>query len=89
MQFVGPVRMNRITSRDKEGKVPQPNLKPETVGVVKKGNIIGQIKYGKKIHDLYDYLEVDATPSLGKDVTVKEKFYRGGKVLRALANTRR
>ena len=89
VQFVGPVRMNRITSRNKEGKVPQPNLKPETVGVVKKGNIIGQIKYGKKIHDLYDYLEVDATPSLGKDVTVKEKFYRGGKVLRALANTRR
>lgn len=80
VQFVGPVRMNRITSRDKKGKVPQPNLRPETVGSIEKGNIIGQIKVSGKLHDLYDYLEVDATPSLGKDVTVKEKFYRGGKI---------
>ena len=44
---------------------------------------------GGKIHNLYDYLEIDATPSLGKDVTIKEKFYRGGKVQRALLNARR
>lgn len=90
VQFVGPVKMTRLTKRDKKGKIPQPNLRPETVGTIKKGRIIGQIKTSSgKIHDLYDYIEVDATPSLGKDVTIKEKFYRGGKVQRALLNARR
>ena len=90
VQFVGPVKMTRLTKRNKKGKIPQPNLRPETVGTIKKGKVIGQIKTSSgKIHDLYDYIEVDATPSLGKDVTIKEKFYRGGKVQRALLNARR
>ena len=90
VQFVGPVKMTRLTKKNKKGKIPQPNLRPETVGTIKKGKIIGQIKTSSgKIHNLYDYLEIDATPSLGKDVTIKEKFYRGGKVQRALLNARR
>jgi hypothetical protein len=90
VQFVGPVKMTRLTKRNKKGKIPQPNLRPETVGTIEKGRVIGQIKTSSgKIHDLYDYIEVDATPSLGKDVTIKEKFYRGGKVQRALLNARR
>ena len=83
-QFVGPVRMNRMTRKGKDGKVPQPNLRPETVGDIVLGDIIGTIKVGKKTHPLYDYIEVDGTPSLPEGVTKREKFVRGGKVLTAL-----
>jgi hypothetical protein len=79
-QFVGPVRMNRMTRKGKDGKVPQPNLRPETVGDIVLGDIIGTIKVGKKTHPLYDYIEVDGTPSLPEGVTKREKFVRGGYV---------
>tara|TARA_R100000315_G_scaffold46863_2_gene21612 strand:- start:1341 stop:6395 length:5055 start_codon:yes stop_codon:yes gene_type:complete len=77
-QFVGPVRMNRMTRKGKDGKVPQPNLRPETVGDIVLGDIIGTIKVGKKTHPLYDYIEVDGTPSLPEGVTKREKFNQGG-----------
>jgi|14BtaG_2_1085337.scaffolds.fasta_scaffold00164_20 hypothetical protein len=85
-QLVGPVRMNVLTAKNKEGKVNSPNLRPETVGEVKLGNIIGTVQTsGKgKTHPLYDYIEVDGTPSLPEGVTKREKFKRGGKVLAAL-----
>jgi hypothetical protein len=81
-QLVGPVRMNVLTAKNPKGKVKSPNLRPETVGEVKLGNIIGTIKTsGKgKTHPLYDYIEVDGTPSLPEGVTKREKFVRGGYV---------
>ena len=86
-QLVGPVRMNVLTSKKADGKVKSPNLRPETVGEVKLGNIIGTIKTsgkGDKTHPLYDYIEVDGTPSLPEGVTKRDKFVRGGRVLGAL-----
>jgi hypothetical protein len=79
-QLVGPVRMNVLTAKNKEGKVNSPNLRPETVGEVKLGNIIGTVQTsGKgKTHPLYDYIEVDGTPSLPEGVTKREKFNQGG-----------
>ena len=94
-QFVGPVRMNREGT--KGAKIPQPNLRPETVGNITLGKIVGQVfvysgkkgyttidgKKGK-LHPIYDYIEVDGTPALPEGVTVRDKFLRGGKVLNAL-----
>ena len=78
------MRLNRITRKTKQGKVPQPNLRPETVGEIVLGNIIGRIMVGKKTHPLYDYVEVDATPALPTNVEQLPKFTKGGKVLKAL-----
>jgi hypothetical protein len=83
-QFVGPVRMNKLTKKNSKGRVLQPNLRPETVGDISLGKIVGQIKVGKKTHPLYDYIEVDGTPSLPEGVTKRDKFQRGGRVLNAL-----
>ena len=83
-QFVGPVRLKKHTTKDSKGKVVSPNLKPETIGKVKLGNVVGKIKIGKKIHPLFDYIEIDATPSYFKDDIIREKFNKGGKLIRVL-----
>jgi hypothetical protein len=85
-QFVGPVRMDRLTKKvnrtTKSGKVkeevPQPNLRPVTVGDVKLGEQVGTIKVGKKEHPLYDYIEVDASKSAPEDMGSIPKFNEGG-----------
>ena len=88
-QFVGPVRMDRITKTDKKtGKVPQPNLRPVTVGDVKLGEQIGTIRIptkkteknpkGYNDHPLYDYIEVDASKSAPEDMGSIPKFNQGG-----------
>jgi len=82
MQFVGPVRMDKITSRNKDGTVPQPNLRPATVGDITLGNEIGEIKLGKNTHTLYDYIEVDGTNSLADKIRRETKFNLGGLVQR-------
>ena len=82
MQFVGPVRMDKITSRNKDGTVPQPNLRPATVGDITLGNEIGEIKLGKNTHTLYDYIEVDGTNSLADKIRREAKFNLGGLVQR-------
>ena len=87
-QFVGPVNMKRMTDKVqrklKSGKikeeVPQPNLRPATVGDVRLGNVVGEIKVGSKTHSLYDYIEVDAVPSFSKGKSSIEKFNKGGAV---------
>jgi len=82
MQLVGPVRMDKITSRNKDGTVPQPNLRPATVGDITLGNEIGEIKLGKNTHTLYDYIEVDGTNSLADKIRREAKFNLGGLVQR-------
>ena len=86
-QIVGPVRMNVLTSKSpKTGKVKSPNLRPETVGEIKLGKQIGEIQTsnGKEPVPLYDYVEIEATPSLPEGVAKRDKFQRGGRVLSAL-----
>lgn len=83
-QFVGPVNMKRMTKKAMEkGKlvVPQPNLRPATVGDIRLGNIIGEIEINKAVRPLYDYIEVDAVPSFSKGVGQIEKFKSGGSVI--------
>ena len=89
-QFVGPVRMDRLTKKVKRtnkdtGKVteevPQPNLRPATVGDINLGEQVGTIKVGKKEHPLYDYIEVDATMSAPEGMGGIQKFNQGGKVM--------
>jgi len=89
-QFVGPVRMDRLTKKAKRtnkdtGKVteevPQPNLRPATVGDINLGEQIGTIKVGKKEHPLYDYIEVDASKSAPEDMGSIPKFNQGGAVM--------
>ena len=83
-QFVGPVNMKRMTKKAMEkGKlvVPQPNLRPATVGDIRLGNIIGEIEINKAVRPLYDYIEVDAVPSFSKGVGQIEKFKSGGSVV--------
>ena len=88
-QFVGPVRMDRLTKTDKKtGKVPQPNLRPVTVGDVQLGEQIGTIRISTKVtdknpkgyndHPLYDYIEVDASKSAPEDMGLIPKFNEGG-----------
>ncbi len=88
-QFVGPVRMDRLTKTDKKtGKVPQPNLRPVTVGDVQLGEQIGTIRISTKVtdknpkgyndHPLYDYIEVDASKSAPEDMGSIPKFNEGG-----------
>ena len=88
-QFVGPVRMDRLTKTDKKtGKVPQPNLRPVTVGDVQLGEQIGTIRIATKKteknpkgyndHPLYDYIEVDASKSAPEDMGSIPKFNEGG-----------
>lgn len=88
-QFVGPVRMDRLTKTDKKtGKVPQPNLRPVTVGDVQPGEQIGTIRIatqkteknpkGYNDHPLYDYIEVDASKSAPEDMGSIPKFNEGG-----------
>jgi len=90
-QFVGPVRMDRLTKKVKRtnkdtGKVteevPQPNLRPATVGDINLGEQVGTIKVGKKEHPLYDYIEVDATMSAPEGMGSIQKFNQGGKVMK-------
>ena len=89
-QFVGPVNMKRMTDKVqrklKSGKikeeVPQPNLRPATVGDVRLGNVVSEIKVGNNTHPLYDYIEVDAVPSFSKGVEKIEKFKQGGLMAR-------
>jgi len=88
-QFVGPVNMKRLTEKVnrtlKSGEikveVPQPNLRPATVGDIRLGNPVAEIKVGKNIHPLYDYIEVDAVPSFSKAVGQTEKFKKGGSIM--------
>tara|TARA_R100000544_G_C2214747_1_gene53936 strand:- start:24 stop:1046 length:1023 start_codon:yes stop_codon:yes gene_type:complete len=82
MQMVGPVKMDRITSRNKDGTVPQPNLRPATVGNVNLGNKIGEIKLGENSHDLYDYIEVDGSMSMADEIRKVAKYKLGGLVQR-------
>jgi len=82
MQFVGPVRMDKITSRNKDGKVPQPNLRPATVGNITLGNEIGEVKVSGNTHVLYDYIEVDGSMSLADKIRREAKFNLGGLVQR-------
>jgi hypothetical protein len=81
MQFVGPVRMDKITSRNKDGTVPQPNLRPATVGNITLGNEIGEVKVSGNMHVLYDYIEVDGSMSLADEILRLPKFNEGGLVL--------
>lgn len=89
-QFVGPVNMKKMTAKIKrtlksgeiKEEVPQPNLRPATVGDIRLGNKVGEIKVGSKTHPLYDYIEVDAIPSFSKNVGKIEKFKSGGRVER-------
>jgi len=84
-QFVGPVNMKRMTKKAMEkGKlvVPQPNLRPATVGDIRLGNIIGEIEINKARRPLYDYIEVDAVPSFSKGTGQIEKFKSGGSIER-------
>lgn len=83
-QFVGPVNMKRMTKKAIEkGKlvVPQPNLRPATVGDIRLGNIIGEIEINKAVRPLYDYIEVDAVPSFSKGIGQIEKFKSGGSIV--------
>lgn len=89
-QFVGPVRMDRLTQKAKRKnprtgevreEVPQPNLRPATVGDVKVGEQVGTIRVGKKDHPLYDYIEVDATKAAPEGMGSIPKFNQGGKVM--------
>ena len=82
MQFVGPVRMDKITSRNKDGTVPQPNLRPATVGNITLGNEIGEVKVSGTMHVLYDYIEVDGSMSLADKIRREAKFNLGGLVQR-------
>ena len=82
MQFVGPVRMDKITSRNKDGTVPQPNLRPATVGNITLGNEIGEVKVSGNTHVLYDYIEVDGSMSLADKIRREAKFNLGGLVQR-------
>jgi hypothetical protein len=82
MQFVGPVRMDKITSRNKDGTVPQPNLRPATVGNITLGNEIGEVKVSGNMHVLYDYIEVDGSMSLADKIRREAKFNLGGLVQR-------
>jgi len=85
-QFVGPARMDQLTKKvrrkQEDGtykeELPQPNLRPVTVGDVKVGKQIGTIKVGKKEHPIYDYIEVDASASAPADMGNIEKFNKGG-----------
>jgi len=90
-QFVGPVRMDRLTQKAKRKnprtgevreEVPQPNLRPATVGDVKVGEQIGTIRVGKKDHPLYDYIEVDATMSAPEGMGSIPKFNEGGMAMK-------
>lgn len=89
-QFVGPVRMDRLTQKAKRKnprtgevreEVPQPNLRPATVGDVKLGEQVGTIRVGKKDHPLYAYIEVDASKTAPKDMGSIPKFNQGGEVM--------
>lgn len=86
-QFVGPVRMDRLTQKvnrknprtgEIKKEVPQPNLRPATVGDVQLGDQIGTIRVGKKEHPFYDYIEVDATMSAPEGMGSVQKFNEGG-----------
>ena len=89
-QFVGPVNMKRMTTKinrklksgEIKEEVPQPNLRPATVGDIRLGNQVAEIKVGSKVHPLYDYIEVDAIPSFSKGTGQIEKFKSGGSVER-------
>ena len=90
-QFVGPVRMDRLTQKAKSknkktGKikeeVPQPNLRPATVGNVTLGDQVGTIRVGKKEHPLYDYIEVDATASAPEGMGSAQNFNEGGMAMK-------
>jgi len=89
-QFVGPVNMKRMTDKinrkmksgEIKEEVPQPNLRPATVGDIRLGNQIGEIKVGKNFHPLYDYIEVDAVPAFSKGIGQIEKFKSGGSIER-------
>jgi hypothetical protein len=75
-QFVGPVNMKKLEQE------AQPNLRPSTVGDIRLGNQVGEIriptKGGFTTHPLYDYIEVDSVPSFSKGVGQIEKFNMGG-----------
>jgi len=79
-QFVGPVSMKRLEQE------AQPNLRPSTVGDIKLGNQVGEIriptKGGFTTHPLYDYIEVDAVPSFSEGKSSIEKFKQGGLMAR-------
>lgn len=85
-QFVGPARMDQLTKKNRrmqadgsyKEELPQPNLRPVTVGDVKLGNQVGTIKVGKNEHPLFDYIEVDATASAPADMGNIPKFNEGG-----------
>jgi len=89
-QFVGPVNMKRMTDKinrkmksgEIKEEVPQPNLRPATVGDIRLGNQVGEIKIGNNMHPLYDYIEVDAIPAFSKGVGQIEKFKSGGSIER-------
>ena len=89
-QFVGPVNMKKMTTKvnrtlksgEIKEEVPQPNLRPATVGDIRLGNQVGEIKVGSKMHPLYDYIEVDAIPSFSKGTGQIEKFKSGGRIER-------
>ena len=90
MQMVGPVRMNQLTKKyprkKKDGtaveELPQPNLRPATVGEIILGNVVGYITVGKNKHPLYDYIEVDGTASAPEQMRSSsiDKFNKGGSV---------
>ena len=99
-QFVGPVRMDRLTGKvnrknKKTGEitqeVPQPNLRPATVGDIEVGEQVGTIRiYTKKTeknpkgyndHPLYAYIEVDATKAAPEGMGSIPKFNKGGEVM--------
>jgi hypothetical protein len=89
-QFVGPVNMKKMTDKvnrklksgEIKEEVQQPNLRPATVGDIRLGNIVAEIKVGSRTHPLYDYIEVDAVPSFSKGVGQIEKFKSGGSIER-------
>jgi len=80
MQFSGPVKMDKITSRNKDGTIQQPNLRPVTVGNITLGNKIGEVKVSGNMHVLYDYIEVDGSMSLADEILRLPKFNEGGLV---------
>jgi len=76
MQVVGPVIMQKIK------KDVQPNLRPSTIGKINLGDVVGEIKIGKKTHPIYNKIEIDSTDSMPQDMQPVPKFNQGGTAMK-------